>query len=61
MNLDDEDDFGFTAVSEDELKEIERQLETVVQQTTSTASTLEQKLNDLYDAIMPLLNNLEKS
>lgn len=61
MNLDDEDDFGFTAVSEDELKEIERQLETVVQQTTTTASTLEQKLNDLYDAIMPLLNNLEKN
>jgi len=57
-------DFGFTAVSEDELKELERQLEAKVavqdQQLKQVAASYEEKLNTLYKMVMPLLNNLAK-
>ena len=49
-------DFGFTAVDEDELE--------VVQQAKTTASEAEHtsdKLNNLYNAILPLLANLKKN
>lgn len=49
-------DFGFTAVDEDELE--------VVQQAKTTASEAEEtsdKLNNLYNAILPLLSNLKKN
>lgn len=53
-------DFGFTAVDEDELQS--------VQQTTALANDAEQlalstqdKLDKLYNAIIPLLNNLKKN
>jgi len=58
----DDYDFGFSAVSESELKTLERELQ---QQVTAKDSeieqvtkTYEQKLNTLYKMIMPLLNNL---
>lgn len=57
----EDDDFGFTAVSEEELKQYERELETVVNETNTTAQQFQQKLTALYKAIMPLLNNLEKN
>ena len=49
-------DFGFTAVDEDELE--------VVQQAKTTANEAEatsDKLNNLYNAILPLLSNLKKN
>lgn len=61
MTLDDDDDFGFSAVSEDELKEMERHLQTAVVAQEQTAAQLQAKLEALYKAIMPLLNNLEKN
>ena len=44
-------DFGFTAVDEDELE--------AVQKVSETATSNEEKLNSLYNAIIPLLNNLK--
>lgn len=44
-------DFGFTAVDEDELE--------AVQTAASAAGTVEERLDALYNAIMPLLNNLK--
>lgn len=60
----DDFDFGFSAVSEDELKALERQLqEQVVNQQTQlqqVSRTYEEKLTALYKMVMPLLNNLAK-
>jgi len=57
-------DFGFTAVSEDELKTIERELEAKVAdrdtQLKQVAASYEERLNTLYKMVMPLLNNLAK-
>ena len=57
-------DFGFTAVSEDELKVIERELEAKVanqdKELKQVAASYEEKLNTLYKMVMPLLNNLAK-
>lgn len=59
------DDFGFSAVSEDELKARERDLEArATQQTeqmTLVSKTYEEKLEALYKLIMPLLVNLQKN
>lgn len=44
-------DFGFTAVDENELD--------AVQETTKAASSYEDRLDKLYNAIIPLLNNLK--
>lgn len=65
MSLDDAfDDFGFSAVSEDELKVIEKQLQ---QQVTEKSKALEEveatykgKLEQLYRTVIPLLKNLAK-
>ena len=46
-------DFGFTAVDEDELE--------AVQKVTVAASSAEERLNTLYNAIVLLLNNLKKN
>tara|TARA_R110002153_G_scaffold216554_4_gene369087 strand:+ start:410 stop:673 length:264 start_codon:yes stop_codon:yes gene_type:complete len=53
-------DFGFTAVDEDELSS--------VQEATSAAKVVEQRahttqeqLDRLYNAVIPLLNNLKKN
>ena len=49
-------DFGFTAVDESELE--------VAQKATQAASTTEAtqaKLDKLYNAVTPLLNNLKKN
>ena len=47
-------DFGFTLVDEDEL-DVAQKLETTKAASTST----QDKLDKLYNAIGPLLNNLE--
>ncbi len=57
---DDIFDFGFTAVDENELEAVQKatkETETV----SSTAATIEDKLDKLYNAITPLLNNLKKN
>ena len=46
-------DFGFTAVDEDRIE--------AVQKVSSEASDNEERLNNLYNAIVPLLNNLKKN
>ena len=46
-------DFGFTAVTEDELE--------AVQKTKTTAEGAQDKLDKLYNAITPLLTNLKKN
>jgi hypothetical protein len=61
MVLNEDDDFGFSAVSEEELKKYENELKAAVDETTTTAVELEDRLAKLYSAIMPLLNNLEKN
>lgn len=54
----DEFDFGFTAVDEDELEAVQ-QAQQAATATSSTAKELEDKLNKLYNAILPLLSNLK--
>ena len=58
----DDFDFGFSAVSEDELKALENQLKEQVAEKESqleeVSKTYEQKLNALYKMVMPLLKNL---
>jgi hypothetical protein len=53
-------DFGFTAVDEEELEAVQKAAVTV-QTTTSESHQLEEKINNLYNAIIPLLNNLKKN
>ena len=61
MDLNEDDDFGFSAVSEEELKKYENELKAAVDETTTTAVELEDRLATLYSAIIPLLNKLEKN
>lgn len=56
----DEFDFGFTAVDETELEAVQ-QAQTVANETSTTVSELEDKMNKLYNAIQPLLSNLKKN
>jgi hypothetical protein len=65
VSLDDAyHDFGFSAVSEDELKSMERQLQQQVIQTekqlTLTSKEYKDRMEALYKLIMPLLLNLQK-
>ena len=54
----DKFDFGFTAVDESELEAVQKTT-TKLQTTSSKAKDLEEKLNKLYNAILPLLSNLK--
>ena len=51
-------DFGFTAVTEDELASVEISKK-IADESVATAEQLEEKLNKLYNAILPLLSNLK--
>ena len=55
---DDMFDFGFTAVDEDELTAV-KALRTTADEVASTAEVTQTKLDKLYNAITPLLNNLK--
>jgi hypothetical protein len=57
---DDIFDFGFTAVDENELEAVQ-QAQTVVQQASTTANSTQERLDSLYNAVMPLLTNLKKN
>tara|TARA_R100001369_G_scaffold1498_1_gene5038 strand:+ start:399 stop:662 length:264 start_codon:yes stop_codon:yes gene_type:complete len=51
-------DFGFTVVNEDELEVAQKATKTATV-ATATAKTSEDKLNKLYNAMIPLLTNLK--
>tara|TARA_Y100000768_G_scaffold386921_1_gene376578 strand:- start:326 stop:595 length:270 start_codon:yes stop_codon:yes gene_type:complete len=54
----DKFDFGFTAVDEDELEVVQKQSQKL-ESTSGKAEELEDKLNKLYNSILPLLSNLK--
>ena len=53
-------DFGFTAVDESELQAV-HDAKKAVGDVEVTAKTTQDKLDKLYNAIVPLLNNLKKN
>lgn len=55
---DDMFDFGFTLVDEDELEAVQ-EIEKKVNETSSTVDATQDKLDKLFGAIQPLLNNLK--
>ena len=61
----DDDDFGFSAVTEEELKALEKQaissLENATQEQEQVIVSYQQKLEALHKAVVPLLNNLLKN
>jgi len=57
---DDFFDFGFTAVDETELEAVQKAT-AEVSQVASTATTTQDKLDKLYNAVIPLLTNLKKN
>jgi hypothetical protein len=57
---DDIFDFGFTAIDENELEVVQKAAETA-SSASSTAEELQAKIDKLYNAITPLLNNLKKN
>ena len=60
-------DFGFTAVDEDELEVVQKEQQksatigTEAAEAAESARTNQKQLDDLYNAIVPLLNNLKKN
>lgn len=56
--VDDIFDFGFTAVDENELEVVKKKQETINQLDVGQNVT-QDKLDKLYNAIVPLLNNLK--
>jgi len=57
---DDFFDFGFTAVDETELKAVQ-QTQALANDAEQAALSTQDKLDKLYNAITPLLNNLKKN
>lgn len=53
-------DFGFTAVDEDELSSVEISKK-IAEESSATAEQLQDRLDKLFNAITPLLNNLKKN
>ena len=51
-------DFGFTLVDEDELDTVQ-EIEQKVSESSTTAEQTQDKLDKLFSAIKPLLNNLK--
>ena len=64
MKLDESFDFGFTAVSEDELKQLEKEYQSKAVQATKQAESLSvtavDSLHGLRNMVVPLLQNLMK-
>jgi hypothetical protein len=59
MSIDiDKFDFGFTAVDENELEAVQK-LSSEASTVAASAEQNEEKLNKLYNAILPLLSNLK--
>lgn len=56
----DDFDFGFSLVDEGELDAVQ-QAYTQASQASGTAEQLQAKVDKLFNAVMPLLNNLQKN
>lgn len=56
--MDDIFDFGFTAVDEDELSAVQ-EAKTTLTEVSSNAETTQDRLDRLYNSVMPLLTNLK--
>ncbi len=60
-------DFGFTAVDENELEAVQKEQQkaatigTEAAKAAEAAKSNQKQLDDLYNAIVPLLNNLKKN
>ena len=53
-------DFGFTAVDEDELEAVQK-VTKKAEASQTEATSVQDRLDKLYNAITPLLNNLKKN
>tara|TARA_B110000285_G_scaffold140012_1_gene156735 strand:+ start:1885 stop:2148 length:264 start_codon:yes stop_codon:yes gene_type:complete len=53
-------DFGFTAVDEHELEAVQNS-QVFATEASANVHELEDKLNKLYNSILPLLSNLKKN
>lgn len=53
-------DFGFTAVDEEELQAVQK-TQQVAEDAKLASASYQDKLDRLYNAITPLLNNLKKN
>ena len=53
-------DFGFTAVTEEELEVVQKQA-AAVESTTHNLEALQDKIDTLYNMFQPLLTNLKKN
>ena len=53
-------DFGFTAVDENELEAVQN-AELLAGQISASVTTTQDKLDKLYNAIIPLLSNLKQN
>ena len=53
-------DFGFTAVDEDELQAVQ-QTTALANDAEQLATTTQERLDKLYNAVVPLLNNLKQN
>ena len=60
MSEDNFFDFGFTAVDESELEAVQKAT-SQVSEVASTADAVQSKLDKLYNAVTPLLNNLKRN
>ena len=52
-------DFGFTAVDEDELQAVQ-QTAAKADNAEQLATTTQERLDNLYNTVIPLLNNLKR-
>lgn len=57
---DDFFDFGFTVVDENELEAVQKATQTA-ETASSSAEEMQAKIDELYNAVQPLLNNLKKN
>lgn len=60
LKMSDFFDFGFTAVDEDELQSVQA-VTTAAKAVEEEAKSTQERLDNLYNAIVPLLNNLKKN
>jgi len=60
MSYEDFDDFGFTVVDETELNSYQ-EAQSEIEKTVAEADAAQEKIDAIYAAVQPLLNNLKSS
>lgn len=60
LQLNDDFDFGFSLVDETELEAVQ-EAQQAIATTTKVASATTEKIDKLYNMVLPLLNNLAKN